>query len=127
MAILAVAPRSRASDRLFPRASPGVLRMPHSSYSSGAFRSLSTVHANAMEAVLTSAGGPLTETEKLDFSNRIAENLMKDYNQGERDLGQLMRVALQGIIYRIRDAGVPTNPAIGGPHARRRRAMPSRA
>ena len=67
-------------------------------YDSDDLRLLSAARSAALAAVRKSAGGPLTETEISDFSERIAASPFRAFNSGERDPAALNLAALQGIL-----------------------------
>ena len=58
---------------------------------------LSAALSEALALVRKSAGGPLTETETSDFSEKLAANLFRAFDSGERDPAALKLAALQGI------------------------------
>jgi hypothetical protein len=62
-------------------------------------RLLSAALSSALGIVRNYAGGPLTETETSDFTKRLADNLMKVFDSGERDSAALNRAALKGILW----------------------------
>lgn len=59
--------------------------MTFSAYDSDAVRLLSATLSDAMEIVRMSFSTPLSETETSIFRKRIAANLMKTHDAGERD------------------------------------------
>ena len=68
-------------------------------YDSDDLRLLSAALSAAMGAVRKYAGGPLSETETSNFSTRLARNLMKVFDSGERDPAALERAALRGVLW----------------------------
>lgn len=60
---------------------------------------LSEALSSALGIVRKSAGGPLSEIETSDFTKRLADNLMKVFDSGERDFAALERGALIGILW----------------------------
>jgi hypothetical protein len=73
--------------------------MHFSAYNSDDLRLLSAALSDALGIVRKSAGGPLTETETSDFSKRLADNLFKAFDSGERNPAGLKRAALQGVLW----------------------------
>jgi hypothetical protein len=65
--------------------------MRHSAYDSADLCLLSAALSEALALVRKSAGGPLTETETSDFSERLASNLFRVFDSGERDPAALKR------------------------------------
>ena len=78
-------------------------------YDSDDLRLLSAALSDALELVQKSAGGPLTETETSDFSERLAANLFRVFDSGERDPAALKRAALKGVLW------APRNEMNGAP------------
>jgi hypothetical protein len=70
----------------------------HSAYDSADLCLLSVALSEALALVRKSAGGPLTEIETSDFSERLAANLFRAFDSGERDPAALKLAALQGIL-----------------------------
>jgi hypothetical protein len=71
----------------------------HSAYDSADLCLLSVALSEALALVRKSAGGPLTEFETSDFSERLAAaNLFRAFDSGERDPAALKLAALQGIL-----------------------------
>jgi len=59
---------------------------------------LSYVLSDALGTVRRCAGGQLTEAETSDFNKRLADNLLKAFDSGERNRTDLKLAALQGIL-----------------------------
>jgi hypothetical protein len=68
-------------------------------YDSDDLRLLSAALSAAMGVVRSNAGGLLTPTETSDFNTRLARNLMKVFDFGERDRAALERAALQDVVW----------------------------
>ena len=71
--------------------------MPFSAYDSHAIRLLSAALSDALEVVRATLGGRLTEDEASDFTKKLAENLLRVFDSGERDPAALKQAALEGI------------------------------
>jgi hypothetical protein len=71
----------------------------YSAYDSDDLCLLSAALSEALGLVRKSAGGPLTETETSDFSERLAANLFRVFDSGERDPAALKRAALKGVLW----------------------------
>jgi hypothetical protein len=75
----------------------GVFGVPFSAYDSDDIRLLSTAMSDALETAGKSENRPLSEIETANFSRRIAENLMRVFDSGEREPSALKRAAFEGI------------------------------
>lgn len=95
--------------------------MPFSVYEPDAVRLLSAALSDALEDVRESAGGPLTEIETTDFTKRLADNLMRAFDFGERDPAALKRAALRGILYESHATRQRGRPLWGPPATVERR------
>ena len=75
--------------------------MPFSVYDPDDVRLLSAALSDALEVVRKSASAPLTETETAHFTKRLAVNLMRDFDSGEREPAALKEGALRGILFQV--------------------------
>jgi hypothetical protein len=71
--------------------------MPFTTYDNDALRLLSTALSEAMDALHRSKGSALTETEASEVSKRLTVILMTVFDEGERELAELKRAALEGV------------------------------
>ena len=71
--------------------------MAKSAYDSDDIKLLSAEISKALEIVRKSAPRPLTDSEKADVIKRITDNLMRAFDNGERDHATLGRIALDGV------------------------------
>ena len=63
-----------------------------------ALRVLSLALSDALEKALVAAAGPLTTADSLALLERLADNMMKAFELGERDHSALKHAALRGIL-----------------------------